>query len=114
MRAATTPPFPVRIRIAVPDRGLGERFNQMHEGLDQNTGADGWAMTPRGRSPSGPLVGPAAMHGVLNDAISVHFADTTTASAFVARGAVPKRLRSLTACFGSAIRAAAPDESGSS
>ena len=36
-------------------------------------GSDGWAMTPSG------------MRGVLNDTISVYFADATLASAFVAR-----------------------------
>jgi hypothetical protein len=77
--------FPVRIRIAVPDRGLGDRLNQMHERLDQNVGADGWVMTPSARSPSGPLVGSAGMRGVLNDAISIHQADATIASAFIAR-----------------------------
>jgi hypothetical protein len=51
--------FPVRIRIAVPDRGLGERLDRLQEWLDQNAGADGWAMTPSG------------VRGVLNDAISV-------------------------------------------
>ena len=40
--------FPVRIKIAVPDGGFGERLNQIQEWLDQNTGADGWAMTPSG------------------------------------------------------------------
>jgi hypothetical protein len=41
--------------------------------LDENCGSDGWAMTP------------SAMRGVLNDAISIYFADATLASAFVAR-----------------------------
>jgi hypothetical protein len=41
--------------------------------LDANCGSDGWAMTPSG------------MRGVLNDAISIYFADATLASAFVAR-----------------------------
>src|ERR1700692_4416215 len=60
--------FPVRIRVAVPGRGLGERLNRMQEWLDQNAGADGWAMTPSG------------MRGVLNDAILIHLADATIAS----------------------------------
>jgi hypothetical protein len=68
--------FPVRIRIAVPPRGLGERFNQMHEWLDQTAGADGWAMTPSGA------------RGVVNDAAAVYFADATIAGAFVARWCV--------------------------
>jgi hypothetical protein len=40
--------FPVRIRIALPVGGFGERLNQMQSWLDQNAGADGWAMTPSG------------------------------------------------------------------
>src|SRR5438045_9239480 len=64
--------FPVRIRIAA-DQGLGTRLNQMHHWLDQNAGADGWAMTPSGA------------RGVVNDATAIYFADATIASAFVAR-----------------------------
>jgi hypothetical protein len=41
--------------------------------LDQNCGADGWAITASG------------VRGVLNDAISIYFADATLASAFVTR-----------------------------
>jgi hypothetical protein len=41
--------------------------------LDENCGADGWAMTPSG------------MRGVLNDAVSIYFRDPTLAGAFVAR-----------------------------
>ena len=44
--------------------------------LDENCGADGWAITPSGT------------RGVLNDALSVYFADTTLASAFVSRWCV--------------------------
>jgi hypothetical protein len=40
--------FPVRIRIAVPPSGLGQRYPQITARLDQNCGADGWAMTPSG------------------------------------------------------------------
>jgi hypothetical protein len=40
--------------------------------LDENCGADGWAMTPSG------------MRGVLNDAVSIYFLDPTLAGAFVA------------------------------
>jgi hypothetical protein len=39
--------------------------------LDDNCGADGWAMTPS--------------RGVLNDAASIYFLDTTLAGAFVAQ-----------------------------
>ena len=65
--------FPVRIRIAVPPYGLDRRHAQITAWLDENCGSDGWAMTPAG------------MRGVLNDAISLYFADATLASAFVAR-----------------------------
>jgi hypothetical protein len=65
--------FPIRIRIGVPPEGLGRRHTHMTAWLDENCGADGWAMTPSG------------MRGVLNDAVSIYFADATLASAFVAR-----------------------------
>jgi hypothetical protein len=50
--------FPVRIRIAIPPEGLGRRHAQITAWLDENCGADGWAMTPSG------------IRGVLNDAVS--------------------------------------------
>jgi len=65
--------FPVRIRIGVPPDGLGSRLDRIKVWLDENCGANGWAMTPSGT------------RGVLNDALSVYFADATLASAFVAR-----------------------------
>ena len=68
--------FAVRIRIGVPSGGLGRRHAQITAWLDENCGADGWAMTPSGT------------RGVLNDALSIYFADATLANAFVARGCV--------------------------
>ena len=65
--------FPVRIRIGVPPGGLGQRYSEMTAWLDANCGADGWTITPSG------------VRGVLNDAISIYFAEATLASAFVAR-----------------------------
>jgi hypothetical protein len=65
--------FPVRIRIGVPPDGLGYRLDGIKAWLDENCGANGWAMTPSGS------------RGVLNDALSIYFADATLASAFVAR-----------------------------
>jgi hypothetical protein len=62
--------FPVRIRVGVPPGGFGQRHAQITAWLDQNCGADGWAMTPSG------------MRGVLNDAVSIYFLDPTLASAF--------------------------------
>jgi hypothetical protein len=72
--------FPVRVRIAIPPSGLGQRHGQITAWLDENCGADGWAMTPSG------------MRGVLNDAISLYFTDATLASAFVARWCVGSRV----------------------
>jgi hypothetical protein len=34
--------FPIRIRIAVPPGGLGQRYARMTAWLDDNCGADGW------------------------------------------------------------------------
>ena len=65
--------FPVRVRVAVPPNGFGERLNRMHAWLDENCGADGWVMTPSG------------LCGVVNDAVAVYFSDAALASAFVAR-----------------------------
>jgi hypothetical protein len=64
--------FPVRIRIGVPPGGLGQRHTHSTAWLDENCGADGWALTPSGT------------RGVLNDALS----DATLANAFVARWCV--------------------------
>jgi hypothetical protein len=50
--------FPVRIRIGVPPEGLGSRLDQIRVWLDENCGAEGWALTPSG------------MRGVLNDGLS--------------------------------------------
>jgi hypothetical protein len=65
--------YPVRIRVGVPPGGFGQRHSRVTTWLDENCGADGWAMTPSG------------MRGVLNDAVSIYFADATLASVFVAR-----------------------------
>ena len=65
--------FPVRIRIAVPPEGPGRQHARMTTWLDEDCGADGWAMTPSG------------MRGVLNDAVSIYFPDAALAGAFVVR-----------------------------
>jgi hypothetical protein len=65
--------FPVRIRVGVPPNGFCQRYAQMTAWLDENCGADGWAITPSG------------IRGVLNDAVSIYFLDATLASAFVTR-----------------------------
>jgi hypothetical protein len=79
--------FPVRIRIAVPPNGLGQRYTQITAWLDENCGADGWAMTPSG------------MRGVLNDAISIYFADATLAGAFVARWCLRAKVETTGGAF---------------
>ena len=40
--------FPVRIRLGVPPGGFGQRHTNITAWLDENCGADGWAMTPSG------------------------------------------------------------------
>jgi hypothetical protein len=65
--------FPVRVKLGIPVGGLGLRLNQVHKWLDENAGADGWAMTPAG------------IRGVVNDALAIHFLDVNLAAAFVAR-----------------------------
>lgn len=65
--------FPVRIRVGVPAGGFGQRHTEMTAWLDENCGADGWAMTPAGA------------RGVLNAARSIYFPDATLASTLVAR-----------------------------
>jgi hypothetical protein len=79
--------FPVRIRIGVPPDGLGRRHPQITAWLDENCGADGWTITPSG------------MRGVLNDAISLYFADATLASAFVARWCVGSKAETAGGLF---------------
>ena len=64
--------FPVRIRVAVPANGIA-RLTEINVWLDENCGADGWAMTPAG------------VRSVVNDAVAVYFPDTALAGAFVAR-----------------------------
>src|SRR5947207_999564 len=71
--------FPVRIRLALPPGGLGQRFTDIQVWLDANCGADGWDIVPSGT------------WGVLNDAIAIHFVDATLASAFVARWCIANR-----------------------
>ena len=65
--------FPCRIKLAVPIGGFGERLTAMQAWLDDNCGADGWAMTPAGQ------------RGVVNDAVAIYFLDATSAAAFVGR-----------------------------
>jgi hypothetical protein len=79
--------FPVRVRLAVPPDGLGTRLDRIKAWLDDNCGADGWALTPSG------------LRGVLNDAIAVHFSDAALASAFVARWCRGSRTDAIDGAF---------------
>ena len=79
--------FPVRIRIAVPPSGLGQRYAQITIWLDENCGARGWAMTPSGT------------RGPLNDALSIYFTDATLASAFVFRWCVGAKVETTDGVF---------------
>jgi hypothetical protein len=65
--------FPVRIRIGVPPDGLGTRLDRITAWLEENCGADGWAITP------------SRLPGSVSDAIAVHFGDPALAGAFIAR-----------------------------
>jgi len=67
--------------------GFGQRYTQMTAWLDDNCGSDGWAITPSG------------MRGVLNDAVSIYFADATLASAFVARWCAGYRVETAGGVF---------------
>ena len=79
--------FRVRLRVALPAGGFGTRLTAINEWLDQNAGADGWAMTPSGA------------RGIVNDAIAVYLADATIASAFVARWCAGHKAESADGLF---------------
>ncbi|HLY46114.1 MAG TPA: hypothetical protein VKQ73_11085 [Stellaceae bacterium] len=79
--------FPVRIRIAVPPQGLGVRLDEMTAWLDDNCGADCWAMAPSG------------LRGVVNDAVAVYFRDATLAGAFVARWCRGREVEAVQGAF---------------
>jgi hypothetical protein len=40
--------FPVRIAVKIPG-GIGRRYKQMRDWLDENCGLDGWSITSTGR-----------------------------------------------------------------
>jgi hypothetical protein len=65
--------FPCRIKLGVTGGGFGACLTAMQMWLDENCGADGWAMTPAG------------LRGVVNDAVAIYFLDAKSAAAFVAR-----------------------------
>ena len=73
--------FPLRIKVAVPPYGFGQRLPKMHAWLDENCGGDGWAMTPSG------------------GAVAIYFGDATLASAFVARWCVANKVATAGGVF---------------
>ena len=79
--------FPVRIKLAVPSSSLGERLDQIHAWLDENCGANGWAMTPSG------------LRGVVNDAVAIYFLDPTTAAGFVPRWCAGSKFETAEGAF---------------
>jgi hypothetical protein len=79
--------FPVRIRIGVPPEGLGQPHTQVTAWLDENCGADRWAMKPSGT------------RGVVNDALSIYFGDATLASVCVARWCVGRKVETARGVF---------------
>ena len=79
--------FAVRIKIAVPVGGFGQRLTDIHEWLDQTAGADDWAIVPAG------------FRGVVNDAVAIYFADVTIAGAFVARWCRARRVEIVDGLF---------------
>jgi hypothetical protein len=79
--------LPVRIKVALPAGGFGKRLNQMHAWLDENCGAEGWAITPAG------------LRGVINDATAMYFADATTAATFVSRWCAGGKAEALDGSF---------------
>jgi hypothetical protein len=72
--------FPMRVRVAIPPTGFGDRLNWVHAWLDNNCGADDWEIAPAG------------MHGLIDDAIAVYFRDAMMAAAFAARWYTPVTL----------------------
>jgi hypothetical protein len=65
--------FPCRIKLGITTGGFGTQLTELHAWLDQNCGADGWAMTPAG------------LRGVINDAVAIYFLDAALVAAFVTR-----------------------------
>ena len=79
--------FPVRIRLALPAGGFSTRLTEIHAWLDENCGANGWAMTPAG------------LRGVVNDAVAIYFLDTASATGFVARWCAGSKVEAVNGAF---------------
>ena len=86
--------FPVRVRIAIPPKGLGRQLEIMHAWLDQTCGSEGWASAPAGLS------------GIVNDATAFYFEDAAFAHAFVMRFCCGYRVETIEGAF--AVRGDAP------
>jgi hypothetical protein len=72
--------FPCRIKLGTPSGGFGVQLTEMHAWLDENCGANGWAMTPAG------------LRGVINDAVAIYFLDAALAADFVSRWCVGSKV----------------------
>jgi hypothetical protein len=79
--------FPCRIKLGIPTSGFGAQLTEMHEWLDENCGADAWAMTPAG------------LRGVVNDAVAIYFLDAALAAAFVSRWCAGSRVEITEGAF---------------
>jgi hypothetical protein len=90
--------LPCRIKLGVPMGGLGRLITEMQAWLDENCGADGWAMTPAG------------LRGVINDAVAVYFLDAALTSAFVARWCLGSNAEMAEGAF--IVRSDAPTSAG--
>ena len=85
--------YPVRVRIAVPPKGLGRQLEIIHTWLDETCGAEGWGIAPAGTT------------GVVNDALALYFEDAAFAHAFVARFCCGYRVETIEGAF--AVRSGA-------
>jgi hypothetical protein len=79
--------FPCRIKLELPPEGFGQRLNELHAWLDENCGADGWAITPAG------------LRGVVNDAVAIYFLDAMSAAAFVGRWCTGSKIEVIDGAF---------------
>jgi hypothetical protein len=79
--------FPCRIKLGIPTGGFGVQLTKMHAWLDENCGANGWAMTPAG------------LRGLINDAVAIYFLDATLAAAFVTRWCAGSKVEIMEGAF---------------
>jgi len=79
--------IPESVAALLRNQHLGRQHAQMTAWLEENCGADGWAMTPSG------------MRGVLNDSLSIYFFDPALAGAFVARWCISFKVEAAEGAF---------------